>query len=318
MSKILTVIGATGAQGGSVVASALKSGYYKVRGVTRNVESAAAKALTAKGVEMVTADTNDVASLVKAFEGSYAIFVVTDFQTPFTTKDIEETITIESTQGINCANAASKITTLEHYIWSTLPNTQKISNGKFSVPHFESKLMVDKYIRQNKALLAKTTFLYISFYATNFLMPMITPTLLKTTGKHVQLLPIPEDTPITTLGATTINTGIYVLAILQQPQLTLPGRTVLAETETLTARDILNLWSEVSGLPAEYVSISLDHYDALWPKWGREIGLMLQFWDCAREKSWIAEDTVIKKEDLGLTDLVGIKEVFAGIDWTTV
>lgn len=140
----------------------------------------------------------------------------------------------------------------------------------------------------------------------------------KTTGKHVQLLPIPEDTPITTLGATTINTGIYVLAILQQPQLTLPGRTVLAETETLTARDILNLWSEVSGLPAEYVSISLDHYDALWPKWGREIGLMLQFWDCAREKSWIAEDTVIKKEDLGLTDLVGIKEVFAGIDWTTV
>ena len=70
MSKILTVIGATGAQGGSVVASALKSGYYKVRGVTRNVESAAAKALTAKGVEMVTADTNDVASLVKAFEVS--------------------------------------------------------------------------------------------------------------------------------------------------------------------------------------------------------------------------------------------------------
>ena len=70
MSKILTVVGATGAQGGSVVASALKSGYYKVRGVTRNVESAAAKALTAKGVEMVTADTNDVASLVKAFEVS--------------------------------------------------------------------------------------------------------------------------------------------------------------------------------------------------------------------------------------------------------
>lgn len=45
---------------------------------------------------------------------------------------------------------------------------------------------------------------------------------------------------------------------------------------------------------------------------------MLQFWDYAREKSWIAEDAVIKKEDLGITDLVGMKEVFAGIDWTTV
>jgi hypothetical protein len=68
MSKILTVVGATGAQGGSVVASALKSGTYKVRGVTRNVESTSAKALTAQGVEMVTADTNDLESLVKAFE----------------------------------------------------------------------------------------------------------------------------------------------------------------------------------------------------------------------------------------------------------
>ncbi|KAF7941637.1 uncharacterized protein EAE97_006474 [Botrytis byssoidea] len=171
MSKILNVVGATGAQGGSVVA-----------------------------------DTSDLASLVKAFEGSYAIFVVTDFFASFATKDAEETVAIESTQGINCAKAASKTTTLEHYIWSTLPDNQKISNGKCSVPHFESKTKVDEYIRQYKALLAKTTFLFITYYATNILMPMFTPTLFKTTGKHVQLLPIAEDTPITTLGATVINT----------------------------------------------------------------------------------------------------------------
>ncbi|TGO62275.1 hypothetical protein BOTNAR_0116g00120 [Botryotinia narcissicola] len=307
MSKILTVVGATGAQGGSVVASALKSGEYKVRGITRNVESVSFKALTAQGVDMVAADTSDLASLVKAFEisvfGSHAIFVVTDFFASFATKDAEETVAIESTQGINCAKAASKTTTLEHYIWSTLPDNQKISNGKCSVPHFESKTKVDEYIRQDKALLAKTTFLFITYYATNILMPMFTPTLFKTTGKHVQLLPVAEDTPITTLGATVINTGIYVLAILQQPQLTLPGRTVLAETETRTARDIVKLWSEVSRIPAEFASISLDHYDALWPKWGREVGLMLQFWHYARQKSWIAEDVVIK-EDLGISGLV--------------
>ncbi|KAM0311558.1 hypothetical protein ACHAO8_007061 [Botrytis cinerea] len=317
MSKILTVVGATGAQGGSVVASALKSD-YKVRGITRNVESAASKALIAQGVEMVAADADDVASLVKAFEGSHAIFVVTDFFAPFATKDAEETVIIESTRGINCAEAASKTTTLEHYIWSTLPDNQKISNGKCSVPHFESKTKVDAYIRQDKALLAKTTFFFVTYYATNMLMPMFKPTLFKTTGKHVQLLPVAEDTPITTLGATSINAGIYVLAILQQPQLTLPGRTVLAETETRTARDVLKLWSEVSGIPAEYVSISLDHYDALWPKWGREVGLMLQFWDYARENSWISEDAVIKKEDLGIAGLVGMKEAFSEIDWTTI
>lgn len=53
-----------------MVASALKSGEYKVRGITRNVNTAAAKDLTAQGVEMVAADTSDLASLVKAFEVS--------------------------------------------------------------------------------------------------------------------------------------------------------------------------------------------------------------------------------------------------------
>ncbi|ATZ56217.1 hypothetical protein BCIN_13g00660 [Botrytis cinerea B05.10] len=318
MSKILTVVGATGAQGGSVVASALKSGDYKVRGITRNVESAAAKALIAQGVEMVAADADDVASLVKAFEGSHAIFVVTDFFAPFATKDVEETVIIESTHGINCARAASKTTTLEHYIWSTLPDSQKISGGKFSVPHFESKNKVDRFIRQDKALLAKTTFFFITYYASNIFLPMLAPTLLKTAGKYVQLLPVGEDIPIATIGAATFNIGIFALAILQQPQLTLPSRTVLAEVETLTTKDLLKIWSEVSGIPAQYVSISLEHYEALWPKWGTELGLMLQFWDYARENSWNAEDVVIKKEDLGITGLVGTKEAFGEMDWTTI
>ena len=70
MSKILTVVGATGVQGGSVVASALKDGKYKVRGITRNAQSESAKALASKGVEVVTASLDDVESLSKAFEVS--------------------------------------------------------------------------------------------------------------------------------------------------------------------------------------------------------------------------------------------------------
>jgi uncharacterized protein YbjT (DUF2867 family) len=67
MAPILTVIGATGAQGSSIVAHALQSGAYKVRAITRNTTSAKAKALEAQGVEVVSADVNDVASLTKAF-----------------------------------------------------------------------------------------------------------------------------------------------------------------------------------------------------------------------------------------------------------
>jgi uncharacterized protein YbjT (DUF2867 family) len=68
MSAILIVIGATGSQKGSVVNRALKDGQYKVRGITRDVNSDKAKTLAARGVELVTADLNDEQSLIKAFE----------------------------------------------------------------------------------------------------------------------------------------------------------------------------------------------------------------------------------------------------------
>jgi len=71
MSKpIVVVIGATGGQGGSVVTSFLEDGFYQVRGVTRNVNSAKAKALKARGVEMASADLDNIESLIIAFKVS--------------------------------------------------------------------------------------------------------------------------------------------------------------------------------------------------------------------------------------------------------
>jgi uncharacterized protein YbjT (DUF2867 family) len=58
MSKILTVFGATGNQGGSVIknvlASSTLSKTYKIRGITRDASKPAAVALKDKGVEVVT------------------------------------------------------------------------------------------------------------------------------------------------------------------------------------------------------------------------------------------------------------------------
>ena len=70
MSKLLTVVGASGTQGYFLIETALKDGNYKIRGVTRNPSSEKAKALAARGVEIVQADVNDEASLTKAFEVS--------------------------------------------------------------------------------------------------------------------------------------------------------------------------------------------------------------------------------------------------------
>ncbi|OQD84357.1 hypothetical protein PENANT_c013G04728 [Penicillium antarcticum] len=107
LSKIPTVIGATGTQGGSVVAAALSSGNYKIRVVTRAINSDTSKVLMLNGVVVVVADWNDEQSLVKTSEGSYAIYVETDFWDSFVTQSIEDTIELEAKQGINMGKAAA-------------------------------------------------------------------------------------------------------------------------------------------------------------------------------------------------------------------
>ena len=82
---------------------------------------------------------------------------------------------VEFEQGKNIADAAAKTSTLKHFIWSTLPNARKISNGKYLVPHFEAKNKVDEYIKSNAVLYAKTTFLWLTYFAQNYSSPMFTP-----------------------------------------------------------------------------------------------------------------------------------------------
>jgi len=66
--KLVVVVGATGGQGGSVIRRLLVDGSYQLRGITRNPQSKSSQELVSKGVEMVTADLNDVESVAVAFK----------------------------------------------------------------------------------------------------------------------------------------------------------------------------------------------------------------------------------------------------------
>lgn len=73
MSKILTVFGATGNQGGSVIrtilADAVLSKSWKIRGVTRDTSKPAAKKLAQDGVEVVSVSAcNNVSWAGKVFQ----------------------------------------------------------------------------------------------------------------------------------------------------------------------------------------------------------------------------------------------------------
>ena len=143
MSKVIAIVGATGAQGGGLARAILDDpqGASPSRALTRKVDGDKARALAARGAEVVAADLDDEESLTKAFAGAYGAFCLTNFWEHFSPER-------ELAQAKNMARAA-KAAALQHVIWSTLDDTRKrvpldddrmpTLMGKYKVPHFDAK-----------------------------------------------------------------------------------------------------------------------------------------------------------------------------------
>ena len=145
--QLLTIFGATGNQGGSVIDVVLShedlKDKYSLRGITRDPSSSKAKAMADKGVEMVQAELNDVESLKKAIKGSYGVFGVTDF---WSLMDKQK----EIQQGKNLFDAC-QAEGVKHYVFSSLPWAEKVTKGVLkNVDHFDSKAEVEEFVGKNK------------------------------------------------------------------------------------------------------------------------------------------------------------------------
>jgi uncharacterized protein YbjT (DUF2867 family) len=135
--KLVVVIGATGAQGGSVILTLSKDPSYKIRAITRNPSSEAAQKLSAQDIEVVSANLDGRFSLIAAFWGANLIFAVTNFWETFATQGPVAGEANDFTQGKNLADAAASTPTPEHSIWSAIPSRLTITKNQISVPHFE-------------------------------------------------------------------------------------------------------------------------------------------------------------------------------------
>lgn len=155
-ARLIAVIGASGQQGGSVVRALKAGGKFRVRALTRNPAN-----YDGPADEVVAADLNRPETLAAAFEGAYGVFAVTNFW--------EEGGADEITQG-EAAILAARQAGVEHFVWSTLPNVEAISGGKFDVPHFTDKAKVD-------ALVAAAGFRYRSFVVAAFFYQNLTTVL---------------------------------------------------------------------------------------------------------------------------------------------
>jgi uncharacterized protein YbjT (DUF2867 family) len=148
--QLITVIGATGWQGAGVVNALQGEGQFKVRAVTRHP----AKHPELTG-EVVEADLNRPETLEAAFAGAHGVFLVTNFWEQGTDE------LKEATAAVRAARDAG----VKHLVWSTLPNVEAISGGKFNVPHFTGKAKIDAIVKE--AGFVHHTFVIAPFYYQN-------------------------------------------------------------------------------------------------------------------------------------------------------
>src|SRR5450432_1095535 len=149
--KLIAVIGATGQQGGAVVRALQASGQFKVRALTRNPNNHRQLA-----EEVVEADLNRPETLKAAFEGAHGVFLVTNFREPGTDEFKQATAAVR----------AAKEAGVKHFIWSTLPDVEAISGGRFDVPHFTGKAKIDRIVKE--AGFPHHTFVIAPGYYQNF------------------------------------------------------------------------------------------------------------------------------------------------------
>jgi len=131
--KLIAVFGATGQQGGGVVRALQASSQFKVRALSRNPSKHPDLA-----DEVVNADLDRPETLKTAFEGAHGAFLVTNFWEKGTDELKQATAAIR----------AAKDAGVKHFVWSTLPNVEAISGGKFHVPHFTGKAKIDWIVKE--------------------------------------------------------------------------------------------------------------------------------------------------------------------------
>jgi len=148
--KLIAVVGATGLQGGAVIRALQANKQFKVRALTRNPAKH-----SELGDEVVQADLNRPETLRAAFAGAHGVFLVTNFWEQGTDEVKQATAAVR----------AAKDAGVKHFIWSTLPDVEAISGGKFHVPHFTGKAKIDLIVKE--AGFPKHTFVIAPMYYQN-------------------------------------------------------------------------------------------------------------------------------------------------------
>jgi len=227
-SRFVLVTGATGHQGGAVVRALLARGHH-VRGLTRNVDSPAAKSLTARGVEVATGNFTDADSLVRAAEGVDTIFAMT---TPF-----EKGVEAETAQGLVITDAARRAG-VGHLVFSSVAS----ANRNTGIPHFDSKYAVEEAIVSSGV---PYSIVAPVFFMDNFLEPWLASSL-----KDGKLsMAMPGGRKLQQISVTDI--GAFATAIIER-RTSVFGKRFDIAGDALTSDEAAVILSKIMGREIRY------------------------------------------------------------------
>lgn len=292
MSKpIIAVIGATGAQGGSLARSILADPdrSFAVRAISRKTDSPAAQALASQGAEIVFGDLDEPGSLERAFAGAHGLFAVTNFWEHFSPER-------ELSQAENIARAAGRVD-LQHVIWSTLEDTRErvplhdkrmpTLMQRYKVPHFDAKGEADALFRA-----LPTTFLRTSFYWDNLIHFGMAPQR-GADGTLTFLLPMGEC-PLSGIAAADI--GACAFGIFERGT-QLIGQTIGIAGEHLTGAEMSAALSVALGERVRHVSMPHADYAQLGFPGAEDLANMFQYY-CDFNEEFRAQRPIARTREL--------------------
>jgi uncharacterized protein YbjT (DUF2867 family) len=253
--RIITVFGATGAQGGGLARAILAqpASGFAVRAVTRKPDSEAARAMARAGAE------------------AHGAYCVTNFWEHFSPEK-------ELAQAAAMADGAASAG-VQHVIWSTLEDTRAffapdgkrmpVLMGKYNVPHFDAKGEADALFTSR----VPTTLLYTSFYWDNLIHFGMGP---KTGPDGVLAFTLPmADKRLSGIAAEDI--GKCAFGIFREGQAHI-GRSVGIAGEHLTGEEMAAALTKALGRPVRYNAVTPEQYRGFGFPGAEDLGNMFQFY----------------------------------------
>jgi uncharacterized protein YbjT (DUF2867 family) len=295
--KRIAVVGATGAQGGGLARAILDDpdGGFAVRAITRHVDSPKARALAARGAEVVAADLDDPPSLERAFQGAHGAYCVTNFWEHFSPEK-------ETAQARNLAQATSAAG-VSHVIWSTLEDTRRLVPlsddrmptlmGRYKVPHFDAKGEADAFFTQAGV---PTTFLLTSFYWDNLIHFGMGP---KPGPDGVLSFTLPMgDAPLPAIAVEDIGRSAYGIFRADDAYI---GKTIGIVSESLTGAQMADGLQQALGREVRYHAVTPAQYRSFGFPGADDLGNMFQYFhDFAREFGAARDPVLTRRLDPGL------------------